>query len=155
MVRTGFSRRSGGTGISLGKLAGIVAIIIVLAITGFEWFVLRGEVIDRQSTSISSSEPVTIRIDRVDEKHTFELRPYRETSLKWSIQDPAGNTIYSDSEITASKKNRLYSFVPSAAGEYRVFVGRPMLSSRATTVAVRVLVNDRRIFSRLFYFLRF
>jgi hypothetical protein len=139
-----------------------------LALLGAAFFlvdfvVLRGEHVANDSVSLGRSEPAVLRLDRVREEHLVEVdtrrrvnRKQRGRAVKLRFEDPEGRLVYQSSELVAHKE-RSFSFTPTAAGEYRLYVeGNSLLGgSSSGSARVDVYVNDHRIFGRLFSFISF
>jgi hypothetical protein len=128
-----------------------------------DFVVLRGEHVATDSVSFYSNEPAVLQLDRVGEEHLVEVdtrkrvnRKQRGRAVKLRFEDPEGRLIYQSSELVAHKE-RSFSFTPTAAGEYRLYVeGNNLLGgSSSGSARVDVYVNDHRIFGRLFSFISF
>ena len=128
-----------------------------------DFVVLRGEHVASDSVSLASSEAALLRLDRIGEEHLVEIdtrrrvdRKQRGRAVKLRFEDPEGRLAYQDSELVAHKE-RSFSFTPTTAGEYRLYIkGNSLLGgSSSGSARVDVYVNDHRIFGRLFSFVSF
>jgi len=123
-----------------------------------DFVVLRGEHVAYDSVSFTSNESAVLQLDRVGEEHLIEVdtrkrvnRKQRGRAVKLRFEDPEGRLVYQSFELVAHKE-RSFSFTPTAAGEYRLYVeGNSLLGGSSSGRArVDVYVNDHRIFGRLF-----
>jgi hypothetical protein len=83
-------------------------------------------------------------------------RKQRGRAVKLRFEDREGRLVYQSSELVAHKE-RSFSFTPTAAGKYRLYVeGNSLLGGPSSDSArVDVYVNNLRIFGRLFSFVSF
>lgn len=147
----------GSKGLSVGLAVLVMALVMV------DYVVLRGERVSHDSVSLGSAQPALLRIDRIGEEHLVEIktprrvhRQRRGRAIKFHLEDPDGRRVYERSEIV-SHKERVFSFTPVKAGEYRLYVeGNSLLGgSGSGNARVDVYVNDQRILGRLFAFVPF
>jgi hypothetical protein len=147
--------RSKGLSVGLALLGAALFLV--------DFVVLRGEQVAYDSVSLSGSDPAVLRLDRVREDHLVEVdtrkrvnRKQRGRAVKLRLEDPEGRLVYQSSELVAHKE-RSFSFTPTDAGEYRLYVEPNSLlgGSSSGSASVSVYVNDRRIFKPLFSFVSF
>ena len=138
-----------------------IALGVAVVLLGLvDMIALRGEQVAYATARLSSSDPETIEISRVGEKHLVEIstsrRVHGETkgkAVRYRLESPSGVTVHEDSEIVARKK-RFFEFVPGEAGAYRFFIEENMnlLGSTTYSAHIAVYTNDRRVLARLFNF---
>lgn len=140
------------------RAAWAVLIAGVVALALMDIVVLRGERVGRASIPFDRDEPAVFRLERIGERHTFEIttRRYRRgehlgRTVGWRLEDPHGQVVVEGSEITAHKE-RFFDYTPTVAGDYTLHVEDEglVLQSRRGSARVDVYVGDRRILSRLF-----
>jgi hypothetical protein len=150
-----FGSRSKGMSLGLALLGAALFLV--------DFVVLRGEHVASDSVSLASGEPALLRLDRIGEEHLVEIdtrrrvhRKQRGRAVELRFEDPEGRLAYQSSELVAHKE-RSFSFTPTTAGEYRLYVkGNGLLgASSSGSARVDVYVNDHRIFGRLFSFVSF
>jgi hypothetical protein len=146
---------------SKGLSAGLALLGVALFLVDF--VVLRGEQVAYDSAGFASGEPAVLSLDRIGEEHLVEVdtrrrvhRKQRGRAVKLRFEDPEGRLVYQSAEIVAHRE-RSFSFTPTVAGDYRLYVeGNSLLGgSSSGSARVDVYVNDHRIFGRLFSFVSF
>lgn len=146
---------------SRGKTIGlaIAAAIVVLFLVDF--FLLRGEQVDYDSTALRDEAPMVLSISRVGEEHLVEIDTHRRMNgknkgqtVEIRFEDPDGKLVYEKSELTAHK-DRYFRFKPTIAGEYKLYVEPrgELLGPGSGRARAAVFVNDRRIVGRLLAFM--
>ncbi len=134
------------------------ALIVVAAVSMFlvDTVALKGEIVAREVVRFDT--PGQLAIERVGEKHTLEIETRRRVrgenrgrTIQWRLEDPEGVVVYESAELT-SHTRRFYTFRPVEAGTYTIHVedNGMLFQSDRGSATVNVLVNDRRIFARLF-----
>jgi hypothetical protein len=154
----------GGIHINLGRIGGtrggaasiaVAALAIVLFLVDF--VALRGERVAHDRAALGGG-PALLEIQRLGEKHLVEITTRRRhhgktqgRTIAWRLEDPSGNVVQQDSELTAHKE-RYFSFTPNVPGQYVLHVqgGGLVFKSASGSADVDVFVNDRRILARLF-----
>ncbi len=147
------------------KRIGIGVAIVFGALFVAELLFLRGEGIFYESGlrfSDSESREFKVDMDRPDEKHSVEVDTGKyEIALSYTVLDPEGKEIYSDTELFRHDRSRGFSFYPEAAGEHIIVVARERESGGLLTIgdrdsfSIRVLVGDRRIIGPMFDWMNF
>lgn len=146
--------RIGGT---RGGAASVTVVTLAAALLLVDFVALRGERVAHDGAALGG-EPARLEIQRVGEEHLVEIATRRRhhgktrgRTIAWSLEDPSGNVVHQDSELTAHKE-RYFSFTPNVPGQYALHVqgGGLVFKSASGSADVDVFVNDRRIFARLF-----
>jgi hypothetical protein len=142
------------------KTWGVVLGVVVAALALLDLVALRGERVASATVSLQEgSGPVRLAITRPGEKHLVEIttrtRVRGETvgqSISYRLVDPDGATVAEDSEILDHER-RFFSFLPTQAGDYSLHAKETkLLGASRGSAHVTVLVNDRRVISRLLRF---
>ena len=148
----------GGIHINFGRIGGTrggAASVAVVAL-GLALFLAtswrRGERVAHDRVALGG-EPAILEIQRPGEKHLVEITTRRRhhgktqgRTIAWRLEDPSGNVVQQDSELTAHKE-RYFSFTPNVPGQYVLHVqgGGLVFKSGSGSADVDVFVNDRRI----------
>jgi hypothetical protein len=154
----------GGIHIDLGRIggtrggaAGVAVVALAAALFLVDFVVLRGERVAHDRAALGG-EPVRLEIQRVGEQHlvaiTTRRRHHGKTqgrAIAWRLEDPSGNVVHQDSELTAHKE-RYFSFTPNVPGQYVLHFqgGGLVFKSASGSADVDVFVNDRRVSARIF-----
>ena len=150
---------------ALRKYAPIpIAILVVLLL--LEFFVLRGDVVFRetgQRFAHAGTQTFAMTLDRVGEEHTVELGTRKhEVKLSWKLVGPQGQEVESGSEIVRHSGDRQFSFDLTTAGKYELTVKRERRSGPMRIggpdrdrIDVRVLVGAHRVLAPLFNLFKF
>jgi hypothetical protein len=154
----------GGISVNFGRVAGArggPASLVVVALAALLFLVdfvaLRGERVAHGRAALGG-EPAVLEIQQAGERHLVEIatrrRHHGETrgrTIAWRLEDPSGNVVQQDSELTEHKE-RYFSFTPEVPGRYALHVegGGLVFKSARGYADVDVFVNDRRIFARVF-----
>lgn len=136
----------------------VVAAVLGLACFALDFVVLRGEPVAHATARLDREEPVRLLLERVGVEHTFEISTRHRRrgevegrTLAWRLVAPDGSVVVEGSEVTAHQE-RFFSYTPAEPGEYQLHLedNGLVFRSRRGSARVDVLVNDRRIFARLF-----
>lgn len=129
------------------------AVVVALAVGAFvvEQKYLRGHVEYRESFDVRDGDELYIEIDKPGVEHTLEIWTGKETTLEFTLLNPDGVEVLSDTELTSHKGKRLHDFMPYAEGEWTLYIDRRALSRTARGTygsgTVSVLTGDKRPFS--------
>jgi hypothetical protein len=154
----------GGIQINLGRIGGarggaasIAVVALGAALFLVDFVALRGERVASGRAALGG-EPAVLEIQRAGQKHLVEIatrrRQHGETrgrTIAWRLEDPSGNVVQQDSELTAHKE-RYFSFTPGVPGRYLLHVEGDGLIFKSTSgsAEIDVFVNDRRVLPRIF-----
>lgn len=137
-----------------GHIAMILVIVVIAAIVGVDEFVLCGDVV--VSTQLKSSSPATqtLAIDQIGEEHTVKLRTMGSDGAELGIKltDPNGEVLFEIDEHVRHQSH-YFTFTPKVAGDHILALERQdgLLGTGRVLCKIKVYVNDRRIFTPLFY----
>ncbi len=126
------------------------AVVVVLAVGYFliEQTYLRGHVEYRETFSVRNGDELYFELEKPGVEHTLELYTSKETSLQFTLVNPDGVEVVTDTELASHKGKRLYTFTPYAEGEWMLSIDRRALSkSGRGSGTVSILTGDKRPFS--------
>ena len=109
---------------------------------------LRGNVEYRETFSVRNGDELYFELDKPGVEHTLEIYTSEETSLQFTLVNPDGVEVVTDTELASHKGSRLYNFTPYAEGEWLLSIDRRALSKSGRMAGtVSILTADKRPFS--------
>jgi len=135
---------------------GAIAFFVLLGF--FEFFILRGDLVAKDSIRIDRrSDYITILVDQPYQEYLVEVSTGKEDrKLSFLLEDPLGRIIHEDTEYSLYKGSRRFTFEPEERGTYTLYINDDAIGFGERGYAkVRVYMNDKRILGRVFGFLNF
>lgn len=135
---------------------GAIAFFVLLGF--FEFFILRGDLVAKDSIRIDRrSDYITILVDQPYQDYLVEVSTGKEErKLSYLLEDPLGRIIHEDTEYSLYKGSRRFTFEPEDRGTYTLYINDDAIGFGESGYAkVRVYMNDKRILGRVFGFLNF
>ena len=137
-------------------ILGAIAFFVLLGF--FEFFILRGDLVAKDSVRIDRmSDYIAILVDQPYQAYLVEVSTGgNQRKLSILLEDPLGRIIYEESEYTLHKGSRRFTFEPEERGTYTLYITDGAIGFGEQGYAkVRVYMNDNRILGRVFGFLNF
>lgn len=154
-VRTGFINNL----LSDSRRLVILGAIVFFVLLGFfEFFILRGDLVAKDSIRIDRrSDYITILVDQPYQEYLVDVSTgKKERKLSFLLEDPLGRIIHEDTEYSLYKGSRRFTFEPEERGTYTLYINDDAIGFGERGYAkVRVYMNDNRILGRVFGFLNF
>ena len=134
-----------------------VLVLVAVAATVVEMFVLRGDRIAYERFRIQAGGEMTIAVAQPGEPYRVDIYTSRARALRWTLLDPEGETLVTNSEMSPHEGTRGFSFAPEAVGDYRLQVGprSQVGAGPGGSLTAKVFLNDRRILTPLVQRLKF
>ena len=103
-------------------ILGAIAFFVLLGF--FEFFILRGDLVAKDSIRIDRrGDYITILVDQPYQEYLVDVSTgKKERKLSFLLEDPLGRIIYEDTEYSLYKGSRRFTFEPDERGTYTLYI---------------------------------